>query len=285
VTVESARDLGAFLRRKRGQTAPSVVGLPADRRRRTSGLRREEVALLSGVGLTWYTWLEQGRANHPSRAVLDAIAQTLQLSPAEHDYVLRLAGHEEATRETDSVFPKHGQRVLDALGSCPAYAMAWDWTVVAWNAAYTALYPTISRTPATERNLLWLVWTDPEVRRLLGDWSEDRRRFVAMYRSDLGPRVGTPQVGALVRRLRETDPEFGEVWDDHDVDGFESRTRVFMHPVVGRLELEHHQMSLRDAPGAQIVVYTPARGSEVALGRMLQRWNPTSPSPEATSEP
>lgn len=269
--MQPIAELGAFLRHKRSQTSPAAVGLPAAQGRRAPGLRREEVAMLAGVGLTWYTWMEQGRDIRPSRQVVDAIAQTLRLSPAEHEYALRLAGHDSPGRGTGELFPPHGWQVLAAFGSSPAYAMAWDWTVVAWNDAYAALYPTISRTPAAERNLLWLIWTDPTVRELLADWATDSRRFVAMYRADLGPRLGSSQTASLVARLRHASDDFAAAWDSHDVDGFTSRTRTFLHPEAGRLELEQHQLSFRDAPGVQIVVYTAAPGSEASLERLPRK--------------
>lgn len=214
--------------------------------------------MLSGVGLTWYTWLEQGRDINVSRQVLDALARTLRLAPSEHEYVLRLAGYETSRRDDADQLPAHGQRVLDAFGSSPAYAMAWDWTILAWNDAYAALYPTIDRASLNERNLLWLVWTDPTVRDLLPNWVVDSRRFVAMYRADIGPRLGSPEVADLIQPLRRRSDAFAAAWDSHDVDGFTSRIRTFRHPALGTLELEQHQLVFADFPGLQIVLYTPA---------------------------
>jgi transcriptional regulator with XRE-family HTH domain len=192
--VSKARsELAAFLRRRREQLSPTAAGLTSQGPRRTPGLRREEVAMLAGVGLTWYTWLEQARDINVSRQVINSLARTLRLTASEHEYVLRLAGYEGPRRDGAS-WPVHGQRVLDAFGSSPAYAVAWDWTILAWNDAYAALYPTISQAPPSERNLLWLVWTDPGVRDLLPDWETDSRRFVAMYRADIGPRLGSPKL-------------------------------------------------------------------------------------------
>jgi transcriptional regulator with XRE-family HTH domain len=252
---EARSELAAFLRRRREQLSPAAAGLTSQGPRRTPGLRREEVAMLAGVGLTWYTWLEQARDINVSRQVIDSLARTLRLTASEHEYVLRLAGYESPRRDGAS-WPVHGQRVLDAFGSSPAYAVAWDWTILAWNDAYAALYPTISQAPPSDRNLLWLVWTDPAVRDLLPDWETDSRRFVTMYRADIGPRLGSPQVAALVSRLRQRSAAFSAAWDSHDVDGFASRIRTFQHPTKGLLRLEQHQLVLADLPGLQIVVYT-----------------------------
>jgi len=275
VNPEAHAELGAFLRRKREHTRPEGVGLSGSRGRRTPGLRREEVAMLTGVGLTWYTWLEQGRKINPSRHVIDAVARILHMSPSEHEYALQLAGHEGLQRAGGHQLPPHGQHILDALGHCPAYAIAWDWTIIAWNHAYAALYPTVATTPADRRNLLWLVWTDPAVRDLLPDWPTDSRRFVTMYRAAIGPRLNSPQVSGLVSRLRKESPEFGTAWDSHDVDGFTSRVRTFLHPAVGRLDLEHQHLSFTDAPGINLTIYTaPNRDTATALARLTNHKRP-----------
>lgn len=255
--TEARSELGAFLRRRRAQVTPTAVGLSGRGPRRTPGLRREEVAMLSGVGLTWYTWLEQGRGINVSRQVLDALAQTLRLAPSEHEYVLRLGGYAASRDDDTDRLPAHGQRVLDAFGPAPAYAMSWDWTILAWNDAYANLYPTIQHIRGSERNLLWLVWTDPAVRDLLPDWETDTRRFVTMYRADIGPRLGSPEVATLIERLRKHSDAFAAAWDSHDVDGFASRIRTFRHPAHGLLELEQHQLIFADYPGLRVVVYTP----------------------------
>src|SRR4051794_35879473 len=131
VTASARRELADFLGSRRRQLAPAAVGLPAGTNRRTPGLRREEVALLAGVSHTWYTWLEQGRDIRPSRQVVDALARTLQLSPAEHEYVLRLTGHGgTAPAGAAEGMPAHVQRLLDALGPSPAYAITAGWTIV-----------------------------------------------------------------------------------------------------------------------------------------------------------
>lgn len=275
-------ELGTFLRTKREQTAPSLVGMSDTGGRRTPGLRREEVVILAGVGLTWYTWLEQGRDIKVSRQVIDAVARTLQMTPAEHEYALRLAGH-EPQRSREHGLPPRGQHILDALEPAPAYAIAWDWTIIGWNRAYAALYPTITHTPADQRNLLWLVWTDPAVRELLPDWPTDSRRFVAMFRADVGPRLNAPEVTKLISHLRTESPEFAAAWDSHDVDGFTSRVRTFVHPEVGQVELEHHQLSFADSPGINLVVYTVAPHDELAFPDATSTVTPGPSTPVAAS--
>ncbi len=265
MSATARRELAEFLRSRRRQVDPRATGLPTGGARRTPGLRREEVALLSGVSHTWYTWLEQGRDIRPSRQVVDALARTLRMSPAEHGYVLRLTGHGGTDPAAASGgMPAHVQRLLDALGPSPAYAITADWSITGWNGAYERLYPGVARVPAAERNLLWLVFTDPAVRALLADWPTDSLRFLTRFRAEVGTRLADPGVVDLVSRLEAASPHFREGWASHDVDRFSSAERRFEHPVVGTLLLEHHQLTPADAPGLQVVVYTAGPGSGTA---------------------
>ncbi|WP_040338260.1 helix-turn-helix transcriptional regulator [Candidatus Blastococcus massiliensis] len=259
MTASTRRELAEFLSSRRRQLSPAAVGLPAGANRRTPGLRREEVALLAGVSHTWYTWLEQGRDIRPSRQVIDALARTLRLTTAEREYVLRLSGNEPFRGDGGlEAMPAHVQRLMDALGSSPAYAITSSWSIVGWNRAYERLYPGVAELAEADRNLLWVVFTDPAVRRLLGDWTTDSRRFLAQFRAEVGPRLADPEVVDLVTRLQAASPAFREGWASHDVDRFTSTERRFEHPVAGTLVLEHHQLTPADAAGLQLVVYTAA---------------------------
>lgn len=265
MTSPARRELGAFLRSRRQQVDPATAGMPVVGARRRPGLRREEVALLSGVSHTWYTWLEQGRDINPSRQVVDALARTLRLSAAEHEYVLRLTGHRApAPSSAPDGLPEHLQRLLDALDPSPAYAITASWAIVGWNAAYARFYPGVATAAPADRNLLWLVFTDPAVRALLGDWETDSRRFLTQFRAEAGARLTDPEVVALVARLEAASEHFRAGWASRDVDRFSAGERRFEHPVVGTLLLEHHQLTPADAPGVQLVVYTAAPGSGTA---------------------
>jgi len=257
-------ELADFLRARRGQLVRADLGLPAVERRRTAGLRREEVSTLSGVSVTWYTWLEQGRDIHPSRQVLDAIARTLRLSVAQHTYVLSLAGYSApppATSPAIAAAPAHVQRLMDAMEGYPAYAIAPDWSITGWNAAYGALYPNVATVAPGDRNLLWLVFTDPYVRTLLPDWEVTSNRFLAEFRAEAGPRLGDPAVAGLVDRLLDASGAFRAGWERHDIQGFSSRERLFHHPAVGDLRVEHHRLAPSDHPDLHLVVYTPVPGT------------------------
>jgi transcriptional regulator with XRE-family HTH domain len=254
-------ELGAFLRSSRERLVRADFALPAGRRGRTIGLRREEVSYLSGVSVTWYTWLEQGRDINPSRQVLDAVSHTLRLGVPEHRYVLGLAGFAPLPAPSaDAVMtvPPHVQRFLDAIGGNPAYALTPEWGIAGWNAAYQQLYPNVATTPANQRNLLWVVFTDPTVRMLLDDWQVTSQRFLAEFRAEIGSRLGDPALLDLVARLSDASPDFRAGWERHDIRGFESRERVFHHPQFGTVRYEHHQLRPSDQPEFQLVVYTPA---------------------------
>lgn len=274
---EQRRELGAFLRARREQLDRVAYGLPPAGRGRAVGLRREEVSYLSGVSVTWYTWLEQGRQIRPSRQVLDAVARALRLTAPEHDYILALCGlasSRPGLAESVTAAPEHVQRLLDALEEHPAYALAPDWGLAGWNHAYETLYPNVATAPPEQRNLLWLVFTDPFVRTLLDDWDLTSRRFLAEFRAEAGPRLSEPQYLDLVARLVEVSPAFRDGWESHDIRGFQSRERVFHHPDAGRLVFEHHQLRPSDRPDIQLVVYTAT--SEAARARFRAVLNPVA---------
>lgn len=260
------KELGLYLRARRDQAVRADYGLPVIARKRERGLRREEVAFLSGVSVTWYTWLEQGRDINPSRQVLEAVSRALHLSDTGLDYVLSLGGYASAGTSSASAAnaPAHVQRLLDALDPNPSFALFPDWGVAGWNNAYAALYPNVATVSAADRNLLWLVFTDPYVRDLLPDWELTSMRFLAEFRAETGQRPGDLDVKNLVERLKEASPEFRAGWDRYDILGFESRDRLFHHPAVGVLQLEHHQLSPSDRPDLHLVVYTPSPESDAA---------------------
>ncbi|MGY2085081.1 helix-turn-helix transcriptional regulator [Blastococcus sp. SYSU DS0539] len=261
------RELGAFLRSRRQVLSRSDFGLPDPPRRRNPGLRREEVSAFAGVSVTWYTWLEQGRDINPSRQVLEALGRVLRLTSPELRYLLSLGGFAPGAPDGDAPVPDAAppstQRLLDSLWF-PAFAVAADWTIVGWNAAYAALYARIDGLAPADRNLLRLVFTDPHLREMLPDWAEDSRHFVAEFRAESGQRLGSPAQSALIARLGEVSPEFRELWRDLTVEGFTSRRRTFVHPTAGTLEFEQHRLAPADHPDLQVVAYVPDRGSGTA---------------------
>lgn len=257
--TDRRRELGRFLRSRREQAVRADYGLPPVGRSRERGLRREEVAVLAGVSVTWYTWVEQGRPIRPSQSVLDALARALRLTRAEHEFALSLAGLGVGVPGPETTVPDapaHLQRLLDALDPNPAFALAPDWGIAGWNAGYQRLYPHVGDLPPGDRNLLWAVFTDPAVRDLLPDWEETSRRFLAEFRAETGARAGDPAVRAVVERLLATSAEFRAAWDQYDVRGFASRERTFRTADGATARFEHHQLAPTDHPDLRLVIYT-----------------------------
>jgi transcriptional regulator with XRE-family HTH domain len=253
------RELGQFLKSRRRQLTRAELGLPVIRKG-PGGVRREEISFLSGVSITWYSWLEQGREIMPSRQVLDALARALKLSVDEHSYIRSLAGYCDPQLQAEpspQAVPAHVQRLLDAVGGYPAFAIAPDWTIAAWNDAYTAFYRDLANVPFADRNLLWLIFTDPYLRELISDWEFTSRRHVAQFRAEAGPRLGKPSFRSLVNRLLDASEAFRASWESHDIERFASRQRIFHHPVVGDLHLEQHRLAPSDHPHLRLVIYTP----------------------------
>jgi transcriptional regulator with XRE-family HTH domain len=229
-------------------------------------LRREEVALLAGVSVSWYTWLEQGRPINASIDVLDSLARALRLDPVERGHLLELAGHPahqpiELGRDT---CPAGVLGLLDAVVPAPAYAMGPLWDLLAWNASFAALFPDIEALPAEDLNLVWLLFGNANARALNGEWDAEARRTLSQYRAEVAPLRDDPMVAALVARLQGASQEFRDWWPRYDVAGFESHRRVFDHPVAGRLIFESEQLVPVASPDVRVVVHLPVAGDDSA---------------------
>jgi transcriptional regulator with XRE-family HTH domain len=256
--------MGQFLRTRRSNLVRADLGMPPAGRK-TCGLRREEVAYLAGVSTTWYTWLEQGRDVTPSLQVLDSLARTLRLSHAEHVYLVALAGYGPPLSEEDpnpGSVPTHMRRLLDALTDYPAMAVAQDWSVLAWNAAYAAVYPNMAAVPDGDRNFMWLLFTDPYLRMLIPDWELTSMYNVASFRAEAGTRLDQPPFAGVVSRLMHASDAFRAAWESLDIDTMPTRERHFRHPDVGDLHMEQHILAPSDCPHLRLVTFIPVPGSE-----------------------
>lgn len=252
------RELAAFLRNRRERLRPEQVGLPPSRRRRTPGLRREEVAQLAGVGVTWYTWLEQARQINASPQVLDAIARTLQFDSHEHAHLFTLAGLPSTSieRECGALSPV-AQLLVDRMEPYPAIILNARWDLLAFNRVQATFLPELDDTPIEDRNCLWQAFTNPRWKAMMVDWEESVARMVAEYRAAMAEHIDDPAWQSFVDRLREAGPEFSAFWDRHDV-GTENYTKRLMHPTAGLMRLNYTNLWLDHRPRARIVVFTPA---------------------------
>lgn len=248
--------LGEFLATRRRALRRAELGLPRGARRRETGLSREEISALAGVSVSWYTWLEQGRDINVSNQVLTAVARVLRLSPDETAYIVALAAPAEGSEDpTPEAAPEHLQHLVDAF-PFPAFIVAADWAIVGWNDGYAELYPPIAALAPEDRNLIWLVYTDPRLRSMLPDWERDSRSFLAEFRTESGVRLSSDRHRALVARLREASADFRAQWAEHAIERFTSRTRVFVLP-DGERRFEHHRLVPSDAAGLHVVAYVP----------------------------
>jgi transcriptional regulator with XRE-family HTH domain len=253
-------ELAAFLRSRRERITPEDAGLPPGFRRRTAGLRREEVAQLSGVGVTWYTWLEQGRPINASAQVLDAIARTLRLDQPEREHLYRLADPSAAppAPAPGGCLPEQIQEILDGLATLPACVLNERFDVLAWNAAYAALFPSVVGAPAQDRNALWLNFTQPACCHPYLNRADQLGLMVAQLRAAYGRHVGEPAWTGFVRRLQAASPEFARMWAEHEVAGPASYLKIFRHPAHAQLTMTTNSLAVLAVPGTRVVVYTPA---------------------------
>ncbi len=251
-------ELGDFLKARRARLTPEDVGLPPAPRRRTPGLRREEVALLAGVGITWYTWLEQGRPINASGQVLDAVARTLRLGSAEREHLYRLA---EATPlrpwADEPDVPAALREVLHGLDPIPAALINSRFDIIETNAAHLGVFAEWHSLPCVHRNLLWCCVTEPTARDRFLNYEDEVPHLVARLRAAYGRNLGDPAWEEDIRRLTELSPEFAGLWARHEVAEPADRVHRFRHPVAGELVFTRTELTVPAAAGLRLHVYTP----------------------------
>jgi transcriptional regulator with XRE-family HTH domain len=249
-------EFGDFLRARRERLSPKSVGIASGRRRRTAGLRREEVAELAGIGVDWYIRLEQGRTVNPSVTTIDALARALRLSRAEHAHLRALA--RDADRRTFAVetVPDQIRRLIDGLGQ-PAYVTGRRWDLLCWNTAAEDVFG-FGHVAEGDRNVLLTMLTDPATRKLFGDgWAEEAKRMVAQFRATHDVWAGDPAFVELLKRLRQGSAEFSRWWGAHEVRGTASGRKLLHHPKKGELLFEYASFQANDDPALKLVIYTP----------------------------
>ena len=256
---ERRRALADFLRKCRTQLSPTEVGLPLSVRRRTAGLRREDVAQLANIGVSWYISLEQGRDVHPSAQVLESLAQALRLTPTErrHLYLLAEQPLPSHTALAEKRISPLLQQMLDDLNPTPAYVLGrrWDW--LAWNNSAESVFAISAGTPPYERNLIWRVFTDAKIQEYFLHWEQIARVTIAEFRAASVNSFDEGWFKELIEALKQVSPEFRRWWQEHDAPRSLDGVRVMEHPTLGYLEFQHLALQVLSDPDVRVAVYLP----------------------------
>jgi transcriptional regulator with XRE-family HTH domain len=256
--LDRRRELGDFIRAQREQLSPAALGLLAARRRRTPGLRREEIAELAGLSTTWYTWIEQGRDVSVSPTALARLAAALRLGRAERAYLFELAGKRDpAPADSDGEdIPQAVLACVEAIGA-PAYLLDRNWDARAWNGAAERLFiGWLDR--GNDRNLLKFIFLERDARSLICDWDQRARRVTAEFRAHCGAHLNDRGLQNLIDDLRRRSPEFAQMWDLHGVLGREGGERTFNHPSDGFLRYEQVTFDLAGHADVKLTILVEA---------------------------
>jgi transcriptional regulator with XRE-family HTH domain len=260
-------ELADFLRQRRADIRPEDVGLPNGGRRRTPGLRREEVAQIAGVGTTWYTWLEQGRDVRASLDVLEALSRALGLTPAERAHLILLGRGEQAPpcKAPAEEISRTLRKLVESVGPGPAYLLGRRWDYLAWNKAFERVFSWEPGPDPLSRNHVWLWFMDPARRTLCGtDWASSARLMVAKFRADSAKNIGDPAFEELIEALNSTSPEFRKLWKRHEVAGSGDGRKELVHPTAGRLVFEHASFKHGDTGEQRLILYAPSCEDDTA---------------------
>jgi transcriptional regulator with XRE-family HTH domain len=266
--AQRRQDLADFLRTRRMRLTPEQLGLSGGGRRRTPGLRREEVAQRANVGVSWYTLLEQGRDIHPSREVLQSIAGALQLTPDERQHLFILAEQQpvpEPQVADEQVSPAL-RRVLDGLNPFPAYIIGRHWEYLAWNTAAEHVMMLSKSGSTYGYNAIWRMFADPDSHQLLRspNWEQVAQKVLEEFRAESARYAHEAWFQQLVADLQRVSPEFRAWWPQHGVRGIAETHKELDHPVVGSLKFEHTTLQVPTMPHLKLMVYTPLPDTDTA---------------------
>lgn len=269
--MNNYEELADFLKTRRAAILPSQMGIRDTKRRRTPGLKREEVAELAGISITWYTWLEQGRPIHVSPQVIDSLARVLLLSKQEKEHLCLLANQpvtfpEEPQPQNVSPVMQH---LLQSLTLSPAMAVDRFWNVIAWNEAARAVICDFEAMNARERNIVWAMFTDERYKKLLENWEEHAKDLVGRFRLVCTPYIEDAWLVRFVSDLREQSREFDLWWQLHEIQSSRDTRKRICHPEAGTLDFEVSNFDSADDSGIRLIVHTPA--PETDTGAKMQR--------------
>lgn len=253
------KELGDFLKTRRAKILPSQVGIPKGIRRRTPGLRREEVAYLAGVGVTWYTWLEQGRAIQVSAEVLESLSRVLMLDKQERIHLYTLARQvlpSDIPSNKGTVSPIL-QHVLDNLILSPSFIMDIRWNIISWNKAARVVFADYSKINTRERNMVWMMFTNPDYKKLFIDWEFHAQGMLARFRSAIGQYIEDPWFINFIEELKTESKQFNLWWSKHEIQGNSELYKKLNHPIAGKMEFEFSSFEVSDNLSLKLIVNTP----------------------------
>jgi transcriptional regulator with XRE-family HTH domain len=262
--------LADFLRTRRARLSPSDVNLPTGSRRRTPGLRREELAQLANIGASWYVALEQGRDVHPSEQVLQSLAKALHLNMAERRHLFLLAQPQAASNPPppEETVSSALQQAVHALDPHPAYVIGRRWDLLTWNRAAELVFAFSDIAPPHSRNLIWRSFTSPVLRAHL-QWEKLAQSLIAQFRVDSARYPGDPWFGELIEDLKQTGEEFRVWWSQHDVRSIPDGQKQMKHQTLGSLEFEHVTLQVTTDIDQKVVIYTCSSDTASKLAKLL----------------
>lgn len=259
-------ELADFLKTRRAKILPSQVGLSSGARRRTPGLRREEVAQLAGIGLTWYTWLEQGRPIQVSAQVIESLSRVLLLDIQERIHLYLLANQPlpaDIPEYKGAVSPAL-QNVLDNLIFCPSLVTDQRWNVIAWNKAACLMFGDFTKMSIRERNIVWAMFTDDKYKQLLVDWNQYAKSLLGRFRTTCGQYIEDSWLVQFINDLKVLSTEFNLWWSLHEIESSSEKYKQLNHPVAGILDFEVCNFDVSDHSGLKLIVHTPFQGTDTA---------------------
>jgi transcriptional regulator with XRE-family HTH domain len=270
------KELAEFLKNRRKRLSPQDAGLPqSGGRRRTSGLRREEVAALAGISLPWYAALEQGRDIKVSDSVLDSLAHTLRLQRDERIHLYMLADRKvpleiEMVSSQTAVSDSELQLIVDQLNHYPAYVMDGKWNLLVWNRTAAELFGGFGQGDCA-RNLIWLMFTDPIFSKRFADWETSAGKLIATFRTAFARRMEDPCLHEIIGDLGEVSPEFNSIWERYDIQGGCDNRFKFQHPDTGNIEVISTMLYPSERQDATLVLYTPTSSRDDAKLKNLMK--------------
>jgi len=279
LSIDRRKQIAEFLRLRRSRLQPADVGLPNGKRRRTPGLRREEVAGLADVSTEWYKWLEQARDVRASAETLQRIAGALRLEPGESRHLLTLAGYgieQDTAGRRRGVVGAHIQRLMDHLEVCPAWVYGERWDMLAWNRAATVIHGDVAELPEIERNTIHQMFVNPRYRQTLMNWERHAKGLVGKLRAAHARYLEDPWFDELIQTLCTRSPEFAAYWADHSIEPYQDGVKCYEHPEAGRLTFDYTVLAVSDERFASLnmVAYVPAPHTDTRekMRAMLRQW-------------